>query len=326
MIKRFFVLLLVLAFALPIFCGCRRQTDTPSADAEITVPATDEAEVTGQPAESAAATEESTEEPTEAPTDEPTPEPTEKSTFAPVPTAEGTPVVTQSATAAPTAAPTQKPTAAPTQKPTDAPTQRPTDAPGGNTDYAVFSDCAFIGNSIFDGLYRYAIITNSHFFTKTGLNINTVYTATTSTGSVPIINELYNGSYKAVLLMFGQNELGWPSLDTFVNKYAQLLQDIWQRQPHCKIFITGLPPVTKAVSDTNTNGLTNDRINYLNGRLQNLANNTANAYYLTVPAVMYDSNGALPAAASGGDGIHLNRTYYKYWADHICRSVSAVIG
>ena len=230
---------------------------------------------------------------------------------------------TEQATAEPTAEPVDPVTAAPTEEPTAEPTAKPTEAAGSN-DYGVFADCAFVGNSVFDGLYRYAIITNSHFFTKTGLNVNTVYSATTSTGSVPIIDELYSGSYKGVLLMFGQNECGWPSLDTFLSKYEQLLSDIWVRQPNCKIFITGVPPITKAVSDTNTNGITNDRISYINNGLMQLADRTPNAYFITVPDVMIGADGALPVDASGGDGIHLNLTYYRYWADHICSSVSAV--
>ena len=39
---------------------------------------------------------------------------------------------------------------------------------------------------------------------------------------------------------------------------------------------------------------------------------------------LVDANGCLPADASG-DGIHLNMTYSKYWADHICRTVAAVL-
>ena len=41
---------------------------------------------------------------------------------------------------------------------------------------------------------------------------------------------------------------------------------------------------------------------------------------------MIGSDGTLPEAASGGDGIHLNATYYKYWADHICAFVGNIIG
>ena len=193
-------------------------------------------------------------------------------------------------------------------------------------DYGVFADCVFVGNSTFEGLYRYGVITNSTFFTKVGLNVNTVYTTSTSTGSVPIIDELNTGSYKAVILMFGQNECGWPSLDTFLSKYAQLLNDIWSRQPNAKIFITAVPPVSKAVSDEGPNGVTNEHINYINNGLEQLADRTANAYFISVPGVMFGSDGALCAEASGGDGIHLNLTYTRYWADHIRNVVASVIG
>ena len=47
-------------------------------------------------------------------------------------------------------------------------------------------------------------------------------------------------------------------------------------------------------------------------------------HYVSVPEALVDANGCLPADASG-DGIHLNMTYSKYWADHICRTVAAVL-
>ena len=296
---RYTALLLALVFALTMLCACSRggKQGTEPEESGITVLISDVPEpvITAVPEETSAA-------PTEA-------APTEALQTEAAPT-QASPTEAQQ-TSAPTAAPTQPP----------AQTPQP-----GSVDYSIFADCAFVGNSVFDGLYRYAIITNSHFFTKTGLNINTVYTATTSNGSVPIINELNSGSYRAVLLMFGQNECGWPSLSTFMSKYEQLLGDIWARQPGCKIFITGLPPITKAASETGTNGLTNENITRVNEGLKQIADRTPNAYFLTVPQVMIGADGALPEAASGGDGIHLNATYYKYWADHICSFVGNILG
>lgn len=201
---------------------------------------------------------------------------------------------------------------------------KPTTAPD-SYDYSVFADCAFLGNSTFEGLYKYGVITNSHFFTKVGLNVNSVYTATTSTGSVPVIDELNTGSYRAVILMFGQNECGWPSLDTFISKYAQLLNDVWARQPEAKLFITAVPPVSKEVSDQGANGVTNEHIDYINNGLKQLADNTPNAYFITVPPIMVASDGTLRPEASGGDGIHLNLEYTRHWADHICAAVSEVL-
>lgn len=216
------------------------------------------------------------------------------------------------------AAETVSPTATPAPADTNAPLN--TNAP---IDQTVFDNCAFVGNSTFEGLYKYGVITHGKFFTRVGLNILSVYTQTTTTGSVPVIDELNTGSYEAVILMFGENELGWPNLNTFIEKYSKFLDDIWQRQPGCEIFIMLIPPVSAKVSSTSTTGVTNENIQLYNAQLVDLAARRG-CHYVSVPEALVDANGCLPADASG-DGIHLNMTYSKYWADHICRTVAAVL-
>lgn len=197
-----------------------------------------------------------------------------------------------------------------------------TPIPGGNVGQSVFDNCAFVGNSLFEALHAYGVVTHGSFFTTVGLNINTVYTETSTHGRIPVINELNTGSYAGVILMFGQNELGWPKAEVFIQKYANLIRDVKSRQPNARIFITAMPPVTKALSDSSSNGTTNANINYINSLLANLAGQFGYCRFITVPDEMYDANDALPSQASG-DGIHLNMTYSRIWAQHICQAVAA---
>lgn len=205
------------------------------------------------------------------------------------------------------------------------PSATPADSPSGQLDYSVFDNCCFIGNSVFEGLHNYGVIKNGTWYTKVGLNILTVYDTPVIGGSVPIIDELYNGSYSGILIMFGQNECGWPDLNNFIRKYEQLLQDVWARQPQAKLFMMGITPVSKTVSDEGKNGVTNANINTINAGLEALAARTANAYYVSVPASLYDANGALIADAAS-DGIHLTKAYMQIWADHICGVVGGILG
>lgn len=223
-------------------------------------------------------------------------------------------------TAAPATREPEKPTPSPTPKPTQ--TGTVTNPPAPN--YNIFSSCAFVGNSVFEGLRQYGFIPYGHFFTRVGLNIQSVYTQTTTNGSVPVIDELNTGNYAGIVMMFGQNELGWPNPNSFVNKYEQFLHDVWRRQPNAKLFIVGIPPVSAEKSATSTNGVTNENIYLYNAMLTDLCARTANCYFITVPEVLMTADGALPPDASG-DGIHLNKTYSKYWADHICQSVMNVL-
>ncbi len=241
-----------------------------------------------------------TEEPqTPEPTDEPTPEATEAETPEPTGTAE--------------AGATEGPSAEPTQ-------------PAPCDDYSVFADCAFVGNSIFAGLYAYAIITNSTFFSKVGLNVVRIYdTGMTDSSTVPVIDELRTGSYRGILLMFGTNEVAWPSIDAALDKYEELLDDIWQRQPESKLFLTGVPPVCAFVDESTENDIKNENILYFNEKLAEIAERHDGAYFIPVPDFMYDDEGALPEDASAGDGIHFNPTYYRQWADHLCAFVTPVL-
>ena len=215
---------------------------------------------------------------------------------------------------------TVAPTPTPAPNATDVPLNTPQPAP----DYSVFDNCAFVGNSTFEGLHQFGVITHGKFFTRVGLNILTVYTQTTTSGSIPVIDELNTGSYSAVIMMFGENELGWPNINTFINKYEQFCRDVWAKQPGAKLFITGIPPVSAAKSSSSTTGVTNENIQLYNSQLCDLCARVDNLYFISVPEALMTADGALPAEASG-DGLHLNLTYSRYWADHICLTVMGIL-
>ena len=240
------------------------------------------------------------------PTPEPTPVPTKTPSDSDQPTSSATPILVTPTHAAITPAPAPIFTA----------------FPGGIADQRVFDNCAFVGNSMFEALHAYGVVTHGAFFTTVGLNINTVYTETATHGSIPVINELNTGSYIGVLLMFGQNELGWPDINVFIQKYANLIRDVKSRQPNARVFVTGMPPITKTLSDRNENGITNENINYINSLLADLASRFGYCRYIPVPEGMYGANDALPEAASG-DGLHLNMTYSRIWAEYLCQAVAA---
>ena len=215
---------------------------------------------------------------------------------------------------------TEAPT--PTPEPTATPVPGYTAAP--EPDYSVFDNSVFVGNSVFEGLYRYGVITHGKFMTKVGLNILSVYTDPKTDGTIPIIQELVDGEYEAVILMFGQNELGWPSLTSFIDHYSDFITDVWEMHPNAKIFLTGLPPFSKAKSaQGGETGANNERVRMYNEQIEQLAR-TRGCYYITVPDVMITADGDLPDDASS-DGMHLNMQYSSVWADHICLTVMAAL-
>lgn len=308
-------LISILLAALTLFalCGCGGEAGDPVV--EISTPQPGASVIEPVPTDVPDFTPEPTEAVTEAPTEAPTAEPTAEPTAAP----------TEEATAEPTAAATeQTPGNTPEQTVTSAPavTTAPTQS-GSEPDQAVFDNAVFIGNSIFEGLYRFGIITHGKFYTKVGLNVNSVMTDHVDGSTVPVIDELKKGTYDKVIILLGTNELGWPSYPTFIQKYSNLLDAVWQRQPGAKIYICGLPPVTKKTDDKNSNGINNANIRKMNSMLSDLAGERG-ARYIDLPSSLYDSDGCLPAEASS-DGIHLNLKYDRLWADHITLKVMGAI-
>ena len=180
-----------------------------------------------------------------------------------------------------------------------------------------------MGNSIFEGLYYFGIIKKGKFLTQVGLNVSTVYTKKMDGSDVTVINELKKAEYGKVIINFGTNELGWPSQNTFFNKYSKLIDDVREMQPDAAIFIVGILPVTKKYNDGKgqENGITNDRAIKANERLEELASGKEGCYYIDVPDEMYDKNGCLPADSSP-DGVHLNLAFDRIWAAHICQRVT----
>ncbi len=290
----------ILIFALTLFASC-----APLAPKEAELPSAAPA-ATAEPTEPA--TESPTAEPTETATESPTAEPTSAPTATPKPTA--------APTAEPTATP--KPTAKPTATPK--PTAKPTQKPSAEPDQSIFDDAVFIGNSVLHGLWQFGVITHGDFITRVGLNVNTIYTYTDDDGVI-LIDKLNGHHYGKVIINLGLNEVGWPSQDTFMKRYAKLIDDVRERAPGARIYIIAMTPVTKKYSQSTgqENGINMENIRRTNERIR-LMCAEKNAVFIDNPPELFDRDGYLPAEASA-DGVHFNIRYDRIWADHITLGV-----
>lgn len=181
---------------------------------------------------------------------------------------------------------------------------------------AQFENCAFIGNSLMDGVYGYNIIPTADFYTRTSLNVKSVYTASTKTGTKPIMEMVDTAegapSYDKIFLLFGINEASY-SKTKFKELYAKIVNDLHEIQPDAEIYVLSIFPVTKAKSDKNQNGLTNKNINDMNVVIKEMCAENG-ATYLDVHSLLADENGVLPASNSS-DGVHFKKSGYAYIAE-----------
>ena len=213
-----------------------------------------------------------------------------------------------------TVSPTQTPSAAPTQTPTAAPTATPSAPPkstaASGTGQEDFSDAVFIGDSRTVGLQQNGGLANAKFFCGTGLNVETAMTkpvVTLADGSKgTVVDALRQTPCQRVYVMFGVNELGWPSAGSFKKKYVELIQALRQAQPEAEIYVQSILPVSKKKSDSDP-VINNANINRFNEQIQKMAEEKG-AVYLEVNKALMDSAGALPAGAAT-DGIHPNVDY-----------------
>lgn len=183
------------------------------------------------------------------------------------------------------------------------------------------SNAAMVGNSYLYGFDTYAVLPETDCFYRVGLNVRTVFTETMIDGEVPVIEELKNDKeYDEVLLMFGENELGWPNEQAFLDGYGEIIDAVNEYQPKATVYVQSMLPVSKEVSDKNKDGVNNENIRQRNEKLKEIAEEK-DAVYLDVASIMENDNGDLPKDAAT-DGIHPNISYYRQWADFLKENVN----
>lgn len=213
-----------------------------------------------------------------------------------------------------TVSPTQTPSAAPTQTPSAPP--KSTAASG--TGQEDFSDAVFIGDSRTVGLQQNGALANAKFFCGTGLNVETAMTkpvVTLADGSKgTVVDALRQTPCRRVYVMFGVNELGWPSAGSFKKKYVELIQALRQAQPEAEIYVQSILPISKEKSDS-SEMYKQSKINDFNQALLQMASEEG-VRYLNVASVVTGSDGYLPKEAAT-DGVHLTKSYCKKWVDYL---------
>lgn len=179
----------------------------------------------------------------------------------------------------------------------------------GEYDSSCFDSTVFIGNSRFISFKNYGLAKN--VYAVVGLNVDTVFTKTVAGSTVTVIDELNGKDFEKVVLMFGDNECGWSSYDSFVVKYSKVIAAVRERLPEAEIYLHAVLPVSVNASATNEFGCNNTNINALNTRIEQLAAKEG-IHFIAQPEVLKAEDGTLiPEAAS--DGIHLNKKYAKTW-------------
>ncbi len=183
-------------------------------------------------------------------------------------------------------------------------------------DASYFSDAAFIGNSRTEGLLIYTGVPGYNL-AYTGLNVSTAYTTpavNVNGAKLPVMTAITQIPFSKAYIMFGVNEVGWMSPDTFISYYRSIVADVKAANPNAKIYIQSVMPVTAGFEAARGN-ITNAKIYMFNSYLRALADEQG-VIFLNVAEAVADENGYLPTSASP-DGYHLNSEYCNIWYEYL---------
>ncbi|MBQ2973407.1 MAG: hypothetical protein IJE19_03555 [Clostridia bacterium] len=184
-------------------------------------------------------------------------------------------------------------------------------------DLSCFDNSVFIGNSRLISFKNYGLAKN--VYSVVGLNVDTVFTKSVSGSNVTVINELNGKDYEKVILMFGDNECGWPNQNIFIQRYSKVIAAVKEKIPNAKIYLHSVLPVSAETSAKNEFGCNNETINSLNQKIKQLAADEG-VEFIEQPSCLKDADGALlPEAAS--DGIHLNKKYSEIWLNYLAETI-----
>ena len=174
-----------------------------------------------------------------------------------------------------------------------------------DVDQRFYSGSVFFGNSFVDGMEIYELVDDAEYIGKVGLSVNDALEGD-SDGDA-LVDRLADGSYGKIFMMFGENELGWSTTETFEDKYIALINAVKEYQPSAQIYLLSITPVSKEVSDAAEDGTTRENIIAFNKMIRSVAQK-ANVNFADIfNGLAVD--GYLPDGVAA-DGVHFGEDYY----------------
>lgn len=170
----------------------------------------------------------------------------------------------------------------------------------------------FIGDSRTVGIREYGHLQNIDYFADVGANVYEIWDLETNVGDkgkLSLEKVLESEQYVNIHIMLGINEIGY-GLDQTAEKFKEFVEVIRTFQPEARIYIGANLHVTQSSSDT-SDVYNNTRINYLNGKMAELADEKT-IFYLDANTIFDDENGHLDTTYSS-DHAHLVAKYYLAW-------------
>lgn len=192
----------------------------------------------------------------------------------------------------------------------------------GTVETSYFSDAAFLGDSITEGLSEYDIdLSGALVCGYIGAAPNQIVNRTALThpdrGEEVPLDVLSQAQPGKLYILMGTNTLVNTGNDeAFLSYYDKMLEEIRNLLPNTMIYVQSILPVRPDVKEKSP-GLDNARLAQINQSISQLAVKYG-AYYLDLWETFADEEGNLREDIAQPDGIHLTIPGYQEWVTFLC--------
>ena len=183
-----------------------------------------------------------------------------------------------------------------------------------------FSDAVFIGDSRTVGMFEYGgLEETAAFYASTGLTVYKMFDS--EIVSVPgerkkitVEQALQENTFAKIYLMIGINEMGTGTVESFLEKYQEVVNHLQELQPDAIIY---LQAIIKVTSERSAQGdyINNEGIEARNEGIAQMADNEK-IFYLDVNPLICDETGGMETTYTF-DGVHLKAKYIEIWKDYL---------
>ena len=191
----------------------------------------------------------------------------------------------------------------------------------GQVDLSYFSDAAFLGDSLTQGMQMYENgLPNAHFCAYKGVGPNAVVNGTTckradGVAEIPM-DVLAAQQPRALYILLGTNVLNRDDdYSSFLTYYRLMLDMVSQSLPNTTLYVQSITPVRPEVREKHP-GLYKERLCQINDELAAIALEK-NCIFLNLWEVLADENGDLKAEYAQPDGYHIKPDGYSVWVEYL---------
>jgi lysophospholipase L1-like esterase len=170
-----------------------------------------------------------------------------------------------------------------------------------DADNAFIDKCAFVGDSVFYGLFSYGFIDSERVFANAGVAARNVFDFEVRGQDIKSAVKGIDPEY--VVFYMGMNDLNMTDIDTYVQNYLNLMAQFQEY----KLMVVSVTPVSRDSWFTY-----NWKIDAYNNGIKNAiaALGSDRVCFVDVNPALKNASGDVRTEYDGGDGVHLNKGGY----------------